>query len=627
MGSMHEPRRGRTRQWGSRTRRGSTGLGLCVAAAAGIVALAGGAAGPAAKAPAQANILDIPLAQGPRTDLNLRTFAGKKALVVVFIGTKCPISNSYVEPLGRLSERYAAAGVQFIGVNANPGESAAETAAHAAEYRIAFPVFKDTSQKLTAALDAKVTPEAFVLDAGRQVRYRGRIDDAYVSRTQRQTKVGSHDLEKAIDAVLAGKPIAVTTTRAFGCGIVRESGQRIAANAVSFHRDIAPLMQEHCQSCHRPGQVAPFSLMTYADARSWANEIKEFTQSRQMPPWQAELGHGDFQDCRRLADGTIAKLAQWVDAGAPEGNPADAPAPKKWSTDWMLGKPDLVLTMPEPFTVAATGEDIFRCFVLPTGLAEDRQVVGVEVRPGNSRVLHHVLNFVDTTGNGRRLDAQSGGPGYDTGPGGIGFAPSGWMGGWAPGNFPRILPKGIGIPLPKNSDLVIQVHYHKTGKVETDQTQIGLYFAKEPIQQRLRVLPLTSFNINIPPGEARHEVKASVRLPFDMSAISIIPHMHLLGKEIKVTATLPDGKVKPMVYVKNWDYRWQDNYLYKEPLRLPRGTQLDLVAYYDNTAANPRNPNNPPRRVTFGEATTDEMCFAFINFVMDGERLATGAAR
>jgi peroxiredoxin/mono/diheme cytochrome c family protein len=551
---------------------------------------------------------------------SLAEFADKKAVVLVFMGTSCPISNAYTEPLSKLATAYERKGVQFLGVNANPAEDMPSVAQHAKDYRLSFPVVKDGDQALANKLAVRVTPEAFVLDAGRAVRYRGRLDNAYASRTKQRTQPDCAELRDVVDAVLGGKSVARAVTPAFGCALVRPEPASRSANAkVTFHRDIQPIMQARCQSCHRPGQVGPFSLLTYADAKNWATEIKDFTGNRQMPPWKAEPGHGEFQDVRRMDDKEISAIASWVDSGAPEGNPKDAPPAKEWADGWSLGKPDLVLSMPTEYSVAATGKDDFRCFVLPTGLTEDRDVIAMEVRPGNPRVLHHVLNFVDTTGQGRKLDEKDPLPGYNSGPGGIGFLPSGAIGGWAPGNMPRFMPEGMGRSLPKNSDLVIQVHYHKTGKPEVDKTTIGIYFAKTPVKKYVRTFPLTNFRIDIPAGEARHQVTQTVKLPFAATAIAITPHMHLLGKEMKVTATYPDGKSESLVFIKDWDYRWQDTYIYKEPKVLPRGTQLDLVAYFDNTSANALNPSNPPKRVTFGEETTDEMCFAFIEYVLDGD--------
>ncbi len=552
---------------------------------------------------------------------SLSEFADHAALVLVFTGTQCPISNGYAAPLAKLAEKYRERKVQFLAVNSQQEDSFEQVVRHSREFRFPFPVLKDEAQVLAGRLDARVTPEAFVLDAGRVVRYRGRVDDSYESRTQKRARPANHDLELALDAVLAGKPVVRPVTVAFGCPINRPQKQSASPSGakVTYYRQVAGILQDRCQSCHRPGQIAPFSLMTYSEARNWATEIKTFAAGRQMPPWKAEPGHGEFLDTRRLSDAEIATLAAWADAGAPAGDPKDAPRPKAWSSEWMLGPPDLVLKVTEPYAVSATGDDDFRGFVLPTNLTEDQQVVAVDIRPGNPKVVHHVLNFVDVMGRGRRLDTQDPGSGYATGPGGVGFLPNGTMGGWAPGNLPRFLPEGVGMPLPKGSDIVIQVHYHKTGKPETDQTQIGLYFAKKPIAKRLRVWPLTSFMINIPPGEARHEVKASMTLPADSHAVDITPHMHLLGREMKVTATFPDGRTESLIWIKDWDYRWQDTYRFKDQVALPKGTRVDLVAYFDNTSGNPRNPSNPPQRVRFGEATTDEMCFAFIGFTLDRE--------
>ncbi|MFN3650182.1 MAG: redoxin domain-containing protein [Armatimonadota bacterium] len=600
--------------------RRAAGGALLAASVAGLGITAMAAApGKATGAPkAGMRVTDFRLEDPSGGERSLRDFAQKQVLVLVFTGTECPISNDYSQPLTQLAAQYAPKGVQFLGVNALPYESVAAVAKHAKEYALGFPVLKDPEQKLARTLDARVTPEVFVLDSSRVVRYRGRVNDAYASRTQKRRHVRSHDLKNAIEAVLAKKPVETPVTTAYGCAIPRDY-QTAAAKQVTYYRDVAPIIQESCQGCHRPGQVAPFSLSSYQDARSWAAEIKSFSQSRQMPPWQAAPGHGDFLDARRLTDEQIATLARWADAGAPAGNPKDAPAPKEWKDEWSLGTPDLVLEMPEEYTVGANGEDDFRCFVIPTGLKEDKQVVAVDIRPGNARVVHHVLNFLDTGGAARRLDEKDPLPGYNSGPGGIGILPSGSLGGWAPGNFARYLPKGVGMPLPANSDLVMQVHYHKTGKVEKDRTRVGLYFAKEPVEKRLRVFPLTNLAIHIPPGEKRWKLEQTLTVPWDVQLISITPHMHLLGKEMEVTAELPDGTRKPLIWVKDWDYRWQDTYRYRELQKVPKGTKIKMTAYFDNSSDNPRNPNDPPKLVRFGEQTTDEMAFAFIEFVHEQE--------
>lgn len=594
-------------------------LPVLLAGAAAACGLAGPPAARSAPQRAPAAPAAIPLTAPDGKRQPLAKWEGKRATAVVFLGTRCPVANASSPTLRQLALRYRARGVAFVGVNSNPEETLSQVTAHARDFQLPFPVLKDDHQALARALGARVTPEVFVLDAQRRIRYRGRIDNAFATRTVRRRTVTSRDLEAALEDLLAGRRVRVAATQALGCAIVLPSSGVSSAASVTYHRDVAPILQQRCQDCHRSGQVAPFSLLTYSEARAWATEIKTFTQNRQMPPWKPEPGHGDFAGERRLTSAELDTLAQWVDAGAPEGNPREAPAPRQFPDGWMLGTPDLVLQVAEPFHVEATGEDLFRAFVLPTNLDEDRQVVAVEVRPGNPRVVHHVLNFIDTTGQARRLDARDPASGYRAPAGGVGFLPSGELGGWAPGNFPRFSPPGTGRLLPKGSDLVIQVHYHRTGKPETDQTTIGLYFAREPVTRQVRTWPLASLAIDIPPGAARHEVRGGMRVPVDVQVISILPHMHLLGKEMKVTATLPDGTTRSLVWIKDWDYRWQDTYRYREPLLLPRGTRLELVAYYDNSSNNPRNPSNPPRRVTFGEETTDEMCFAFLEYLLVDE--------
>jgi thiol-disulfide isomerase/thioredoxin len=544
-------------------------------------------------------------------------FKGRKVLVLVFLGTECPVANSYVPRLSELAKNYQTKGVQFLGINSVPDDTHQEMSRHAKQFALGFPVLKDDKQVLADCVSARVTPEAFVLDAERVLRYRGRIDDGYESRTKRRTQPQSNDLEAAIASVLDGNAVEVAETKALGCAIVRADKAAAKTAKVTYHKDVLPILQERCQSCHRPGQVAPFSLTSYKETRNWGAEIKEFTGNRQMPPWLAEPGHGEFQGVRRLPDEQIATIASWVDGGMTEGSAKDAPPTKIWSDEWALGKPDLVLTADE-YEVAAAGNDDFRVFVMPTGLTEDKEVVAVDFRPGNSRVVHHVVSFVDTTGKARELDAEDTKAGYDSGPGGIKVPGATIQGVWAPGNLPRFLPADVGRPLPKKGDVVIQIHYHKTGKPEKDRTQVALYFAKEAVKKRAHTAIFGPFNIDIPAGAERHEQKFGFNLPAPVQVLNIMPHMHLLGRELKVTATFPDGGVKNMVWIKKWDYRWQDSYVYKEPLVLPKGTRVEVTAVWDNSPANPLNPSNPPKRVRFGEQTTDEMGFAILE-VIPGE--------
>jgi hypothetical protein len=391
----------------------------------------------------------------------------------------------------------------------------------------------------------------------------------------------------------------------------------------TFNKDIAPVIFQNCADCHRPGEVAPFSLLDYQDVKKHAATIVKVTQRHVMPPWKAEKGFGEFHDARFLSEEQIALFKNWKEAGMPEGNAVDLPAPPKFTEGWMLGKPDLVCKPAESYTLEAEGRDVYRCFVIPSQYAEDRYVAAVEVRPGNRAIVHHVIAYLDTSGKARELDAADSGPGYGTF-GGVGFLPSGSLGGWAPGNFPRLLPDSIGVLLPKGADIVLQVHYHKTGKVETDQTRIGLYFCRGPVDKRQRVFPLSSRNLNIPPGDTNFTVRASLPILFDVSVHAIMPHMHLIGKEMAVVATLPDGSTRPLIKIPDWDFNWQNTYRFKEPVPLPRGSRVDLVARYDNSSDNARNPSHPPQWVRRGEETTNEMCIAFLYYTVEIEHLTQG---
>ena len=392
----------------------------------------------------------------------------------------------------------------------------------------------------------------------------------------------------------------------------------VAAEAVpTYSKEIAPILWKNCAGCHRPGEVGPFSLLTYKDAAKRADFLKEITAERRMPPWKPEPGFGTFHDVRRLADGDIAKIAAWADAGAPEGVAADLPAAPTFPEGWQLGTPDVVLEMPEAFTVPADGRDVQRCFVIPIPIDTDRTVAAVEFRPGNAKVVHHALFYLDSKGAARRKDEAEPGPGYKTF-GGPGIIPTGGLGGWAPGSLARRLPEGTGKYLRKGSDLVLQIHYHPDGKVESDRSTVGIFFTKEPARTIVGGLAVRSRGLYIPAGDDDYKVHAeSQPLPAAVSVIGLFPHMHNLGHEMKVVAETPEGKTVPLIWIKDWDFNWQGQYQYVNPVRLPKGTVVKLDAVYDNSASNPRNPSTPPVAVHWGEQTTDEMCLLGIQVTAD----------
>jgi hypothetical protein len=391
----------------------------------------------------------------------------------------------------------------------------------------------------------------------------------------------------------------------------------VRADVPTFNRDVAPILWKNCAGCHRPGEIGPFPLLTYRDAAKRASFLAEVAESRRMPPWKPEPNFGSFHDEQRLTDEEIRRIGAWSEAGAPEGDPKDLKPAPNFSEGWQLGTPDLVLKVPEPFSIPASGRDVYRCFVIPIPIDTDKTVAAVEFRPGNRRVVHHALLFLDNLGAARARDADDPGPGYGSF-GGPGILPTGGLGGWAPGAMPRLLPDGVGKFLRKGSDLVLQIHYHPDGKPETDQSVVGVYFTRTPARKIVAGVAVRRRDLDIPAGEARYHAAAqSDPLPADVHVIGITPHMHYIGKEMKVVAQVPDGQTIPLIWIKDWDFNWQGQYQFKSPVDLPKGTVIKLDAYYDNSADNPANPSKPPRRVYWGEQTTDEMCLLGVQVVTD----------
>ena len=404
-----------------------------------------------------------------------------------------------------------------------------------------------------------------------------------------------------------------------------------AADPPTFVKDVAPILWKNCASCHRPGEIGPFSLLNYEDAQKRADFLAEVTKDRRMPPWKAEPGFGKFQDERRLSEAEIDVLANWAAAGAPEGDPKQLPKPPTFPDGWQLGEPDLVLKMEQPFEIPADGPDVYRCFVIPIPIDKDAMVSAVEFRPGNHSVVHHAILFLDANGKVRKKDGQDGKPGYESF-GGPGVVPTGGLGGWAPGATPRYMPDGVVRYLRDGSDLVLQIHYHPTGKPESDQSVVGLYFSKKPVLKIVTGIAVVQPGLSLPAGNAHCEVAAqSAPIPADVHVLGVTPHMHNLGKSFKVTAVDPSGtKTAPLVWIKDWDFNWQGAYHFVRPIRLPKGSRIKVEAVYDNSAENTKNPNSPPKDVTWGEQTSDEMCLCsvqvFTDTIPDLRKIATMAA-
>ncbi len=383
----------------------------------------------------------------------------------------------------------------------------------------------------------------------------------------------------------------------------------------TFNRDIAPLLFQHCAPCHRPGQAGPFSLLTYADARKHASDLARVTRGRSMPPWLPEPGPVDFLGARRLTAAQIDLFAAWAAAGTLEGSPADLPPLPRFPEGWQLGPPDLILPLPEAFLLGAEGRDVYRNFVLPVPPAQRRFIRGFEFQP-RTRAVHHARVKLDPTRQSRRLDAEDAAPGF-AGMRSPGKYPSGHLLAWAPGSVPAFAGPGLAWVLESDTDFVLELHLQRTGKPESIQPVLGLYFTSEPPSRNPVLLGLMSQQIDIPPGEAAHRVERTFRLPVAVEALAIMPHLHYLGRRVEAFAELPPGGRQPLLTIERWDFNWQGEYRFAQPIRLPAGTAVTMRYTYDNSAGNPRNPHQPPRRVQFGPQSADEMAELWLQVMPD----------
>jgi tetratricopeptide (TPR) repeat protein/mono/diheme cytochrome c family protein len=377
---------------------------------------------------------------------------------------------------------------------------------------------------------------------------------------------------------------------------------------VTFNKQIAPIVFEHCSSCHRPGQPGPFSLLEYQDLAKRTKQILQVVTTRKMPPWLPAPGLVEFEHERRLSEGEIKLFERWIESGAGEGNAADLPSKPVFSDEWALGKPDLIVQMPEPYALAAEGKDTYRNFVVPLPFTNTQYVAAYEFRPGNTRAVHHAFLTIDRSGEARKKDAQDqelGFPGLHMS---LKLEPTyGFFISWQPGKVPSRYRDGMAWPLLPGSDLVLQLHLQHTGKPETIQPSIGFYFTDKPASKLPSKICIRSLEMDIPAGQKQYETSESFKLPADVDLIGILPHAHYLAKKMEAFAILPNGLRQWLLLINDWDFNWQGDYSYKVPIFLPKGSTIQMRYTYDNSAENPHNPTVPPKRVTYGLQSTDEM--------------------
>jgi hypothetical protein len=389
------------------------------------------------------------------------------------------------------------------------------------------------------------------------------------------------------------------------------------APSPTFSEQIAPIVFEHCSICHRPGQPAPFSLLNYDDVAKHKQTILKVINSRQMPPWLPAPQQHAFKGERRLSEAEIHLLSDWINNGSPEGDPKKLPPVPQWSDGWFLGKPDLVLTMPEVYHLRADGEDVYRAFVIPGPTSATQYIAAVEFNPGNYQVVHHAFIRLDSSKRSRRHDAEDPEPGFPGlhAPGTT--MPEGFFSSWQPGKMASRYPQGLSWALNPGTDIVIQMHMRPSGKSEEVRAKVGFYYAKNPPARTPLKIYLRNTSMEIPAGATNYVVEDSLQLPVDLQVLAVLPHAHYLAKEIEAFAELPGGGTENLLRIPDWDFSWQGDYSYQNPIRLPRGSVLRMRVHYDNSTNNVRNPSNPPRQVKYGLQSTDEMAEVWFQVMAD----------
>lgn len=543
-----------------------------------------------------AQVADFTLKDYRGKDHSLKNLSDAKLVVVAFLGTECPLAKLYAPRLQEISDQYSEKGVVLWGIDSNRQDTIAEVAAFARQHGLSFPVLKDPDGAVADLFGAERTPEVFVLDDTRTIRYRGRIDDQYgigSNSGYAKPEVRVPSLINAIDELLAGKPVSVARTEATGCFIGRAPKVEPTGD-ITYTNTISKIMEDRCVSCHREGEVAPFTLRDYEDVVSWSETIREVVSDSRMPPWFANPEHGKFLNDARLSEQEKSKLFAWIDNGCPEGDPKDLPARKEYVDGWRISKPDQVVFMSDkPYKVPAEGTVEYQYFTVDPGFEEDKWIQQVEARPDNRAVVHHIIVFYQ--------------PPKESGD----FRRRGGFAGYAPGSAARIYPVGVANFVPAGSKLIFQMHYTPNGTEQLDRSSVGIVFAdpktvKKRTQSGAAINPL----FRIPPGADNHKVTSQHIFRHDTLLTNMTPHMHLRGKSFRYEAIYPDGTSEVLLDIPRWDFNWQLRYELAEPKLMPAGTKLQCTAHFDNSSENLANPN-PEEFVRWGDQTWEEMMIGF----------------
>ncbi len=531
----------------------------------------------------------------------LSDFRKSKALVIAYTNASCPLCKRYGPRLGRMAKTWAARGVTFLFVNPTPGEDPQVVAAARKAHGLSGRYVIDEGQRFSRALAATTTGEVFLLDPARTLIYRGAVDDQYGVGWAHEAATHPY-LERALEALLAGREPYPAATTAPGC-VLGVAKAPLPAAQVTWHGRVQRIVQNRCQSCHRPGENGPFSLLTFKEAKTNAAMIDYAVKEKLMPPWFATAESLPMRNDHSLTKRERDDVQAWVAAGCPKGDPKDAPRPRTWTKGWKIGTPDAVVSIPKPVRVPAEGTVRYQHQTLATDFGEDKWIAAFEIRPTAPQAVHHVLVFARyPNDHPRRREQPNNHQGID-----------GYFVAMVPGQTSYRFPEGTARFLPRGSRLRFQLHYTTNGTAATDQTTVGFIFAKGKPERELRTAGLANLGITIPAGAAHHKAATTRMLPVASRLFGFTPHMHVRGKAFRYEALLPDGTRKLLLDIPRYDFNWQLNYQLAEPLDVPAGTRLIATAWYDNSSANPANPD-PSKIVRWGNQTWQEMLIGYVDW-------------
>ena len=568
-----------------------------------------------------------------------------RAICFAFLHPTCPLAQEYGPVLGQLAADFADEGVRFVGVVCESDDPAAIDA-YRTKFGLTFPIHLDTDFTLAEALGATITPEAVLVDRDGRIRYAGRIDDRYKIRGVMTPGDAEPELANAIQDLVAGREIREPRTKPAGCPLDRPErpvAQAAAAaqHGPTFFKDVLPFLHAQCQKCHSPNQAGPFNLLTYDDAVEWMEVAIEEIEARRMPPAQIESDL-DYKWTKPPTAVQLAMLREWVAAGKPEGNPADTPQlpplPDYSAFEEDLGPPDIVLEQPQPTQLGAHGNNVYRHIVFSLDRDEDLRLRAIQYLPGNRKVVHHaLLGHLPRETAEEAVRDHGGRDGFshpdDRAGGfqdshGIGFRVppirddgqprAAFVGGFVPGVRATVAPADAALVIPAGCDIAVQVHYVRTGKLETDSSRVGIWLARQPPRKVMNMIYLSGDFAVVPQGVTDFRVRGSYTLPRDADFVGVVPHAHQLARWVEIKAHLP-GEKQPLLVLRvpQWDYNWQSPYDLAKPRRFPAGTRFEAEVAYDNSAANPRNPFDPPQHVWHNETIHDEMLLPMFTFASE----------